>query len=159
MSGKKITTCLWFDTEAENVAKFYCSLFKEAKITQTSYYSDAGPRPKGSVMMVTFELNGQPFMALNGGPQYKLTPAVSFSIPCDDQAEVDYYWNGLLAGGGEESMCGWLQDRYGVSWQVVPNRLIELMTDPDAEKAKRVAQAMFKMRKIDIAKLEEAARG
>src|ERR1700754_1485322 len=115
MSGKKITPCLWFDLEAEDAAKFYCSIFKNSKITKTSYYSDAGPRPKGTVLTVEFELNGQPFTALNGGPQFKFSEAISFQIFCDDQAEVDHYWNGLLAGGVKESMCGWLSDRYGLS--------------------------------------------
>ncbi len=159
MSDKKIAACLWFDTEAEDAAKFYCSVFKNSKITGTSYYTDAGPRPKGSVLTVAFELNGQPFTALNGGPQFKFSEAISFQIYCDDQAEVDHYWNGLTAGGGVESVCGWLKDRYGLSWQVVPNRLIELTTGPDAAVAARVTEAMLKMRRIDIATLERAARG
>ncbi|HWA90369.1 MAG TPA: VOC family protein [Rhizomicrobium sp.] len=159
MSDKKITPCLWFDTEAESAAKFYCSVFENSRITDTSCYGDAGPRPKGSVLTVAFELNGQPFTALNAGPQFKFSEAISFQIYCDGQEEVDHYWNGLIAGGGAESMCGWLKDRYGLSWQVVPNRLIELMAGPDPDKAKRAMQAMMTMRKIDIAKIEEAVRG
>ena len=157
MTGKKIAACLWFDTEAEDAAKFYCGVFKNSRITQTSYYGDVGPRPKGSVLTVAFELDGQPFTALNGGPQFKFSEAISFQIYCDTQAEVDHYWNGLIAGGGAESMCGWLKDRFGLSWQVVPNRLIELIASPDAAKAERVTAAMFKMKKIDIAALEAAA--
>jgi predicted 3-demethylubiquinone-9 3-methyltransferase (glyoxalase superfamily) len=156
--SRKVSACLWFDTEAEDAAKFYCALFKNSKITETTYYGDAGPRP-GSVLTVAFELNGQPFTALNGGPQFKFSEAISFQIYCDGQDEVDHYWNGLIAGGGAESMCGWLKDRYGLSWQVIPNRLIELITGPDAAKARRVTEAMLKMRKIDIAALEAAAKG
>lgn len=156
---KPIAPCLWLDTQAEDAARFYCSVFPNSKITATSYYSEAGPRPKGSVLTVGFELNGQPFTALNGGPQFKFSEAVSFQIPCDSQDEVDHYWNGLLAGGGVEDMCGWLKDRYGLSWQVVPNRLIELITGSDSAKTKRVTEAMFKMRKLDIAALEAAAKG
>lgn len=157
--SKTITPCLWFDTEAEDAAKFYCSVFPNSKITATSYYSEAGPRPKGSVLTVSFELNGRPFTALNGGPQFKFSEAVSFQIHCDGQDEVDRYWDGLLAGGGKEDMCGWLKDRYGLSWQVVPNRLIALMTGPDAARTRRVTEAMFKMRRLDIAALEAAAGG
>ncbi|MBV9990359.1 MAG: VOC family protein [Alphaproteobacteria bacterium] len=156
--SKPIAPCLWLDTEAQDAAKFYCSVFPNSKITATSYYGEAGPRPKGSVLTVGFELNGQPFTALNGGPQFKFSEAVSFQIYCDSQDEVDHYWNGLLAGGGTEDMCGWLKDRYGLSWQVVPNRLIELITSPDEAKTRRVTEAMFKMRKLDIAALEAAAK-
>jgi predicted 3-demethylubiquinone-9 3-methyltransferase (glyoxalase superfamily) len=155
---QKLTPCLWSDGKALEAAEFYVSIFPNSRITQTSYYSDAGPMPKGTVMMVAFELDGQEFTMLNGGPQYKFTEAVSFQIDCADQDEVDHYWNSLVAGGAE-SMCGWLKDKYGLSWQVVPRRLIELMTQPDAAKAKRVAEAMFTMRKIDIARIEAAARG
>jgi len=155
---QKLTPCLWSNGKALEAAEFYVSIFPNSRITQTSYYSDAGPMPKGTVMMVAFELDGQEFTMLNGGPQYKFTEAVSFQIDCTDQDEVDHYWNSLVAGGAE-SMCGWLKDKYGLSWQVVPRRLIELMTQPDAAKAKRVAEAMFTMRKIDIARIEAAARG
>jgi len=154
-----ITPCLWFDTEAEEAAKFYCSVFKNSRFTLVSHYSDAGPRPKGSVMMVAFELDGRPFTALNGGPQYKFTEAISLQITCDSQEEVDHYWDRLTADGGSENVCGWLKDKYGLSWQVAPRNLIEYMTGRDLEKAKRVAEAMFKMKKIDIATIERAAQG
>jgi len=153
-----ITPCLWFDTEAEEAARFYCSIFKNSKITQISHYSEAGPRPKGSVMLVAFELDGRPFTALNGGPQYKFTEAISLQIYCDSQTEVDHYWDRLTADGGSENVCGWLKDKYGLSWQVAPRNLIEYMTGPDVEKAKRVAEAMFKMKKIDVAAIERAAQ-
>ena len=156
---KRITPCLWFDGNAEEAANLYVSVFRNSKITDISRYGDAGPLPKGTVLTIAFELDGQAFTALNGGPQYKFTEAVSFQIYCETQDEVDHYWNGLLAGGGTESMCGWLKDRFGLSWQVVPNRLIELMQSPDPAKARRVMEAMFKMRKIDIATLEAAANG
>jgi predicted 3-demethylubiquinone-9 3-methyltransferase (glyoxalase superfamily) len=156
---KRITPCLWFDGNAEEAANLYVSIFRNSKITEISRYGDAGPLPKGTVLTVAFELDGQPLTALNGGSQYKFTEAVSFQIHCDSQDEVDHYWNGLLAGGGAESMCGWLKDRFGLSWQVVPNRLIELIQSPDAARSKRVMEAMFKMKKIDIATLEAASRG
>ncbi len=156
---KRITPCLWFDGNAEEAANLYVSVFRNSKITDISRYGEAGPLPKGTVLTIAFELDGQAFTALNGGPQYKFTEAVSFQIYCETQDEVDHYWNGLLAGGGTESMCGWLKDRFGLSWQVVPNRLIELIGSPDAAKAKRAMEAMFKMKKIDIAAIEAAARG
>jgi predicted 3-demethylubiquinone-9 3-methyltransferase (glyoxalase superfamily) len=156
---KRVTPCLWFDGNAEEAANLYVSIFKNSKITEISHYGDAGPLPKGTVLTVAFELDGQPFTALNGGPQYKFTEAVSFQIYCDSQDEVDHYWNGLLAGGGAENMCGWLRDRFGLSWQVVPNRLIELIQSSDPAKARRAMVAMFKMKKIDIATLESAAKG
>jgi predicted 3-demethylubiquinone-9 3-methyltransferase (glyoxalase superfamily) len=159
MSGKRITTCLWLDTEAQDAAKFYCALFKNSRITDTSYYGDGAPRLEGSVLMVAFELNGQPFTALNGGPQFKFNEAISFQVYCDDQAEIDHYWNGLIADTGAESRCGWLKDKYGVSWQIVPNRLIALMTGADKDAAKRATAAMMTMRKIDIAAIEDAAKG
>ena len=156
---KRITPCLWFDGNAEEAANFYVSIFRNSKITEVSRYGEAGPLPKGTVLTIAFELDGQAFTALNGGPQYKFTEAVSFQIYCETQDEVDHYWNGLLAGGGAESMCGWLKDRFGLSWQVVPNRLIELMQSPDQAKSRRVMEVMFKMRKIDIAAIEAAANG
>jgi predicted 3-demethylubiquinone-9 3-methyltransferase (glyoxalase superfamily) len=156
---KRITPCLWFDGNAEEAVNLYVSVFRNSKITEVSRYGDAGPVPKGTVPTIAFELDGQAFTALNGGPQYKFTEAVSFQIYCETQDEVDHYWNGLLVGGGTESMCGWLKDRFGLSWQVVPNRLIELMQSSDPAKATRVMEAMFKMRKIDIATLEAAAKG
>lgn len=155
---KRITPCLWFDGNAEDAANFYVSIFKNARITEISRYGDAGPLPKGTVLTVAFELDGQPFTALNGGPQYKFTEAVSFQIYCDTQEEVDHYWDKLVAGGSEQP-CGWLKDKFGLSWQVVPNRLIELIQSPDAAKSQRVMEAMFKMKKIDIATIEAAARG
>ena len=155
---KRITPCLWFDGNAEEAANLYVSIFKNAKITEISRYGDAGPLPKGTVLTVAFELDGQPFTTLNGGPQYKFTEAVSFQIYCDTQEEVDHYWDKLVAGGSEQP-CGWLKDKFGLSWQVVPNRLIELIQSPDAAKSQRVMEAMFKMKKIDIAMIEAAARG
>jgi len=155
---QRITPCLWFDGNAEEAANLYVSIFKNAKITEISRYGDAGPLPKGTVLTVAFELDGQPFTALNGGPQYKFTEAVSFQIYCDTQEEVDHYWDNLVDGGSEQP-CGWLKDKFGVSWQVVPNRLIELIKTPDAAKGQRVMEAMFKMKKIDIATIEAAARG
>ena len=156
---KQITPCLWFDTRAEEAAKFYCSIFPNSRITEISYFGDAGPRPAGMVLTVGFELDGQQYTALNGGPEFKFSEAVSLQIFCDTQDEVDRYWSALIADGGEESVCGWLKDKFGFSWQVVPNRLIELMQDPDKAKAKRATEAMMKMRKIDIAMVEKAAQG
>jgi predicted 3-demethylubiquinone-9 3-methyltransferase (glyoxalase superfamily) len=153
---QKITPFLWFDTQAEEAAKFYVSIFPKSRILKTARYGDAGPGPKGSVMTVEFELAGQRMIALNGGPVYKLTEAFSLSIDCKDQKEVDHYWT-KLSQGGQESMCGWLKDRYGLSWQVTPRILIELVSGPDKKKAGRVMEAMFKMRKIDIAALKAAA--
>ena len=153
---KKISPCLWFDGKAEEAAKFYVSIFKNAKITDTMYTGDAGPGPKGSVLTVTFEIDGQQFVGLNGGPQYSFTPAVSFFIPCDTQEEVDHYWEKLLAGG-KPMACGWLSDKYGLSWQVVPRLLPALLGDKDQAKAKRVMEAMMTMVKIDVAALQRAA--
>ena len=147
---QKITPFLWFDKEAEDAAKFYTSIFKNGKITHVT------PGPGGIAMWVLFELEGQTFYALNGGPQYKFTEAISFFVDCDTQEEVDNFWNKLTADGGEESQCGWLKDKYGLSWQIVPKRLSELLGDPDHEKAGRVMQAMLKMKKIIIADLEKA---
>ncbi|HEV2563424.1 MAG TPA: VOC family protein [Rhizomicrobium sp.] len=154
----KITSCLWFDRQAEDAARFYVSVFPNSKITDIAYYSDAGPMPKGTVLIVSFELDGQPFTALNGGPQFKFTEAVSFQIPCKDQKDVDYYWDKLTAGGSE-SQCGWLKDKYGLSWQVVPVKLIELAVHGEPAKLKRMNEAMFKMKKLDIAALEQAYNG
>jgi predicted 3-demethylubiquinone-9 3-methyltransferase (glyoxalase superfamily) len=153
---QKITPFLWFDTQAEDAAKFYVSIFPKSKILSTARYGEAGPGPKGSVMTVEFELNGQRIVALNGGPVFKFTEAISLSVDCKDQKEVDHYWN-KLSQGGQESMCGWLKDRYGLSWQVNPTVLGKLLGDKDAKKAKRVMEAMLKMRKIDIAALKAAA--
>ena len=153
---QKITPFLWFDTQAEEAAKYYVSIFPKSKILSTARYGDAGPGPKGSVMTVEFELAGQRMIALNGGPQFKFTEAISLSVDCKDQKEVDHYWT-KLSQGGQESMCGWLKDRYGLSWQVNPTILGELLASRDAKKAKRVMEAMLKMRKIDIAALKSAA--
>jgi predicted 3-demethylubiquinone-9 3-methyltransferase (glyoxalase superfamily) len=157
---QKITPFLWFDDNAEEAAKLYTSVFKNSKILGTTRYDDASSkaagRPKGSVMTVDMELDGQRFVALNGGPIFKFTEAVSFVVNCQTQEEVDHYWT-RLSQGGEEGQCGWLKDRYGVSWQVVPTILIELLQDKDAEKAHRVMKAMLQMRKLDIKTLKDAA--
>ena len=153
----KITPFLWFDTQAEEAANFYCSIFKNSKILNLARYPEGSPAPVGSVMTVEFELDGQRFIALNAGPHFKFNEAISFSIDCKNQAEVDEYWSKLTSGGGQESMCGWLKDKYGLSWQVNPTALGQMMSDPDREKAKRVMQAMLQMKKIDIAELERAA--
>ncbi len=159
---KTITPCLWFDTEAEEAAKFYVSVFKNSKITAVSRFPDAGQdvhgKPAGSVMVVAFELDGQPFTALNGGPQFMFDEAVSFQVMCDTQGDVDYYWNALTAGG-QEGPCGWLKDKFGLSWQVVPSAVPKMMTDPDAEKSARVMNAFMKMKKLDVATLERAFEG
>jgi len=155
---QRITTFLWFDKEAEDAAKFYCSIFKDSKILETARYGDAGPGLKGSVMTVQFQLDGQEFIALNGGPQFKFTEAVSLSVACKDQKEVDYYWE-KLSTGGQKSQCGWPKDKYGLSWQVNPTILGEMLTDKDAKKAKRAMEAMLQMQKIDIRKLQEAYKG
>lgn len=151
----KITPCLWFDTQGEEAARFYCSVFKNSRITSVVPYSEAGPGTPGSAMLVEFELDGHPFTAVNGGPEFTFDEAVSFQIACADQSEVDYYWDSLIAEGGEESQCGWLKDRFGLSWQVVPTRLVELASDP--RKSAAVMQAMLGMKRIDVAALERAA--
>jgi len=152
----KLTPCLWFDTEGEAAAEFYTAVFPNSRITEITHYGTAGPRPEGTVMTVSFELDGKPFIALNGGPDFSFDEAVSFEIECEDQEEVDRYW-ATLAEGGEEGPCGWVKDRFGLSWQVVPRRLMELVNDPDREKGQRAMAAMLGMRKIDIAELERAA--
>ena len=159
MPNQKITPFLWFDTQAEEAAEFYTSLFKNSKILQVSRYGDAGPGPKGSVMVVSFQLAGQEFTALNGGPRFKFSEAFSFVVKCENQKEIDEYWRKLTAGGGQESMCGWLKDRFGFSWQIVPAEMGKLMSQKDPQKAGRVMQAMLQMKKLDIAKLEAAANG
>ena len=153
----KVTPFLWYDTQAEEAAKFYVSIFPKSKILKMARYGDAGPGPKGSVMTVEFELAGQRMIALNGGPHFKFTEAISLSVDCKDQKEVDRYWN-RLSQGGQESMCGWLKDKYGLSWQINPSILGKLLSDKDAKKAKRVMEAMLKMKKIDIAALNAAAK-
>jgi predicted 3-demethylubiquinone-9 3-methyltransferase (glyoxalase superfamily) len=154
-----ITPFLWYESEAEEAAMLYTSLFPNSEILSVNRYGAAGPGPKGSVMTVSFELDGQRFVALNGGPAHPLTEAVSFVVDCTTQEEVDRYWDALTEDGGEESVCGWLRDRFGLSWQIVPGILPELLSDPDREKSQRVMQAMLQMRKIDIAGLEAAAQG
>jgi predicted 3-demethylubiquinone-9 3-methyltransferase (glyoxalase superfamily) len=154
MSG--ITPCLWFDTDGEEAARFYTSVFPNSKIVNVSRYGDSGPREAGSVMTVEFELDGRPFTALNGGPEYTFSEAISFQVSCRDQEEVDAYW-GKLSEGGEEGPCGWLKDRFGVSWQIVPTALVELLSSPDAGTSQRVMRAMMQMKKIEIGELERAA--
>jgi predicted 3-demethylubiquinone-9 3-methyltransferase (glyoxalase superfamily) len=153
---QKITPCLWFDTEGEDAARFYTSVFPNSRIVDVARYGSAGPRPEGTVMAVSFELDGQKFVALNGGPQFTFSEAISFQVDCQSQEEVDAYWNKLSAGG-EEGPCGWLKDKFGLSWQIVPARLMELLQDPDKEKAQRAMEAMLKMKKIEIADVERAA--
>jgi len=154
---QKITPFLWFDHQAEEAVGFYTSIFKDSKVGTVTRYGEAGPGPKGSVMTMAFELDGQGFVALNGGPQFQFTPAISFVINCDSQEEVDHYWE-TLSAGGQEIQCGWLRDKYGVSWQVVPTVLIDMLHDKDAARAQRVMKAMLQMKKIDIPRLEEAYR-
>jgi predicted 3-demethylubiquinone-9 3-methyltransferase (glyoxalase superfamily) len=151
----KITTFLWYDNQAEEAANFYISIFKNSKISSVNRYGDAGPGPKGSVMIVTFQLEGQNFIALNGGPHFKFTPAVSLYVDCETQEEVDQLWDKLSAGGHKDR-CGWLQDKYGLSWQIVPRALQQLMSDPDPKKSQSVMKAMMQMDKIDIKRLQEA---
>ena len=155
---QKINPFLWFDGKAEEAAKFYTSIFKNSKIHTISRYGDAGPGPKGTAMVVTFELEGQQFLALNGGPQFKFTPALSLFVNCETQQEVDELWE-KLSEGGRKDRCGWLQDKYGVSWQIIPTTLGQLMADPDPKKSSRVMQAMLQMDKIDIARLQQAYQG
>ena len=157
--SQKITPNLWFDTEAEEAANFYISVFeKNSRILNVSRYTDAGPREAGTVMTVEFELDGQRFVGINGGPQFKFDEAVSFQINCETQEEVDYYWE-RLTDGGQESQCGWLKDKYGLSWQVVPAGMDEVFSDPDPKRAERAMQAMLGMRKLDIGELRRAADG
>jgi len=153
---QKITPMLWFDGKAEEAAKFYVSVFKNSKMGKVLRYGDAGPGPKGSVMVASFEVEGEEFTALNGGPQFKFTEAVSFVVHCKTQEEVDSYWDKLLAGGGQESMCGWLKDKFGLSWQITPDALLELVSDPDPAISQSVMKAMMQMRKIDIEGLKRA---
>jgi predicted 3-demethylubiquinone-9 3-methyltransferase (glyoxalase superfamily) len=153
---QKITTFLWFDNNAEEAMKFYVSVFKNSRIVRIDRFADAG---MGPVVVGTFQLAGQTFQALNGGPAFKFTPAISLYVHCADQKEVDYYWDKLLSGGGKPSQCGWLEDRFGLSWQIIPRQLDELMRDRDPKKSRRVMEAMLKMVKIDVATLERAYRG
>lgn len=158
MTSAGLTTCLWFDGQAEEAANYYVSIFKNARLGRVGYVTEAGPGVPGTVLTVEFELNGQKFVALNGGPQFTFNEAISFQIHCADQDEVDYYWN-RLAAGGKEVACGWLKDKYGVSWQVIPAVLIDMISDPDPEKAKRATEAMLGMIKLDIAALQKAYAG
>ncbi|MDR9754236.1 VOC family protein [Pseudomonas sp. SZMC_28357] len=159
---QKISPCLWFDDQAEDAAKFYCSVFNNSRITQTTYYGHAGfefhGRPEGSVMTVSFELDGHSFTGLNGGPIFKFTEAVSFQINCDTQEEVDYFWNALSAVPQAEQ-CGWVKDRFDLSWQIVPVALFDMLADPDTKKSQRAMEAMLQMKKLDIATLQRAFAG
>jgi predicted 3-demethylubiquinone-9 3-methyltransferase (glyoxalase superfamily) len=155
---QKITTFLWFDSNAEEAAGFYTSIFPNSRITSIARFGDAGPGPKGSVMLVRFELEGQEFLALNGGPAFKFTEAISLLVSCETQREIDDLWAKLTAGG-QEHACGWLKDKFGLSWQIVPTAFFRLVEDPDTEKSQRVMEAMLQMTKFDIARLEEAYRG
>lgn len=159
MSTRSFTTSLWFDGQAEEAAQYYISIFKDSKLGRILRYSDAGPGPAGSVVAVEFEINGQNFVGINGGPEFKFDEAISFQIHCADQNEVDHYWNKLTEGGGEEGPCGWLKDKYGLSWQVVPEGMWDLIGDPDPEKAKRATEAMYSMKKLDIAAVRKAHSG
>ena len=162
---QKINTYLWYNDQAEEAANLYVDLFKtrpgaqaaESKVTNVARYGEAGPGEPGTAMTVTFELQGQEFIALNGGPQFPFTEAISLFVHCDSQEEVDHFWNALTSDGGEESQCGWLKDRFGLSWQIIPDRLMELIGDTDPGRSQRAMEAMLKMQKIDIATLEEAA--
>jgi predicted 3-demethylubiquinone-9 3-methyltransferase (glyoxalase superfamily) len=153
---KGITPCLWFDTEGEEAANFYTSVFPNSRIVEVARYGSAGPRPEGTVMTVSFELDGREFVALNGGPEFTFNESISFQVNCETQEEVDTYWS-TLSEGGEEGPCGWLKDKYGMSWQIVPIVLPELLRDPDREKSQRVMRAMLSMKKIEIDALERAA--
>jgi predicted 3-demethylubiquinone-9 3-methyltransferase (glyoxalase superfamily) len=153
---QKITPCLWFDTDGEEAAHFYTTVFENSRILDIARYGATGPGPEGTVMTVTFELDGQKFVALNGGPHFTFNEATSFQVSCETQDEVDYFWS-KLSEGGEEGPCGWLKDRYGLSWQIVPTALIELVSDPDTEKSQAAIKAMLGMRKIDIEALRRAA--
>jgi predicted 3-demethylubiquinone-9 3-methyltransferase (glyoxalase superfamily) len=152
---QRITPCLWFDRQAEEAARFYISIFKNSKIGEITHYGEGAPRPKGSVLTVRFQLDAQEFLALNGGPVFKFTEAISLIVNCETQEEVDRMWE-KLSEGGEKVECGWLKDKYGLSWQVVPTVLAKMLTDPDPARADRVLQAVMQMKKLDIKKLEEA---
>jgi predicted 3-demethylubiquinone-9 3-methyltransferase (glyoxalase superfamily) len=152
---QKITPCLWFDDQAEEAVRFYTSIFKNSRINKVTHYGEGGPRPKGSVLTVSFELDGQEFLALNGGPHFKFTEAVSFIVNCKTQKEVDRMWE-KLSEGGQEVQCGWVKDKYGLSWQIVPTVLAKLMSDPEPGRPEKVFQAMMRMKKLDIKELKKA---
>lgn len=152
----KITPCLWFDTQADEAAELYVSIFPNSRIVSTTHYGEGAPMPAGSVLTVTFELEGHQFLGLNGGPAFTFNEAVSFQVHCEDQAEVDHYWDALVDGGSEGD-CGWLKDRFGVSWQIVPIQLPALLSDPDRGRAQRAMDAMMKMKRLDVGALERAA--
>ena len=156
--AQKITTFLWFDNNAEEAVNFYVSIFKNSKVLNTTRYGDVGPGPKGTVMTIAFELDGQEFTALNGGPQFKFTEAVSLVVHCQTQEEVDHFWE-RLSEGGEKVECGWLKDKFGLSWQITPDVLLELIQDSDEQKSQRVMKAMMQMKKLDIERLKQAAEG
>ncbi|MEU6315434.1 VOC family protein [Streptomyces sp. NPDC047014] len=156
MSGNGFTTCLWFDGKAEEAADYYLSVFKDGRLGRVSRFNEAHPGEAGAVMAVEFEINGQRFMGLNGGPQFTFSEAISFQIDCADEAEADYYWD-TLTDGSQEGVCGWVKDRFGVSWQVIPPGTIELITDPDPGRAARATTAMMKMKKLDVAEMRRAA--
>jgi len=155
----RIHPFLWFDAQAEEAANLYTSIFPNSKIGRTTRYGPGSPGPEGQVMTIEFELDGQPITALNGGPHFKFTEAISMTVSCEDQAEVDRYWTALTANGGQESQCGWLKDRFGLSWQIVPTALPRLLSDPDKAKVQRAMAAMMTMKKLDVAALEAAAAG
>jgi predicted 3-demethylubiquinone-9 3-methyltransferase (glyoxalase superfamily) len=161
LTKQMITPCLWFDSQAEEAANFYCTVFKNSKVTQINRYPEAGQeihkKPPGSVMVVAFELDGQSFTALNGGPNFKFDAAVSFQVLCETQNEIDYYWISLTSDGGQEGPCGWLKDKFGLSWQVVPTAIPRMMGDPDRRKSARVMNAFMKMKKLDLDTLERAS--
>jgi len=159
MNTDGFTTCLWFDGQAEEAAEFYVSVFKNSSVGRISRYPEGSPGQAGSVMSVEFTANGQQFVALNGGPQFRFNEAISFQLHCSDQREIDHYWSRLTENGGEGGPCGWLKDRYGVSWQVVYDRLIDMVCDPDTEKAERATRAMMSMGKLDVATLDKAYAG
>ncbi|MGW1991482.1 VOC family protein [Embleya sp. NPDC001921] len=158
MTGKALTTCLWFDGQAEEAANHYLTIFEDGKLGRIARYTEAGPGPAGSVITVEFEINGQQFVGLNGGPQFTFDEAISFQVPCADQDEVDYYWD-KLSEGGQEGPCGWVKDKYGVSWQIVPTELVDMLTEGDQKKAAAATAVMLKMGKLDIAALREAYDG
>ncbi|HWK98226.1 MAG TPA: VOC family protein [Pseudolabrys sp.] len=163
LAKHKLATCLWFDTEAEEAAKFYCSVFRNSKIGRTAYYPEVGQdihgKSAGSVMTVEFELEGMAFLALNGGTRFKFNEAISLQIPCETQEEIDYYWNALTADGGQESQCGWLKDKYGLSWQVFPAFMGDILSGPDRVAAKRAMEAFMPMQKFDLAAVKRAYEG